>query len=122
MLFVDNRGDSRPEEDDAVDVGDMDALVEHIDAIEELEVIGIIGFEGLESFERGRIFGIGAIDMRVWVNLCEPLPCFVNHFIHVLGIGAEDEVFAVVIRHMPGEDLRKAGGIFESTAELFKYS
>ena len=76
LLLIDNRRDGRTEENDAADIRNVDAFVEHVDAEEQLEMGAVIGLEGCERTVGFRILGIGRIDMGVRVDEAEPFGHF----------------------------------------------
>ena len=53
----------------------------------------------------------------VLIHLPEPLRGFADHLAHVLRVGAEDDVLAICLRHVPDKDLIHSLGLFEGAAQ-----
>ena len=120
LLLVDNGRDRRAEEDHAAHVRDVDSLVQHVYAEEELQVIRGICLEVRESPVGLGVFGIGGIDMRMFIHLIKPVGYTADHVAHMLGIGAEDQVLPCPVGHVPVEDILQAFGQIQGAAQLLQ--
>ena len=86
LLFINDGRDGRTEQDDAADIRQMHAFVEHVDAVQKLQMPTIAFFERGEGLVRGGVVGEDAVNLRVWIHLAEPFVCLRDHFVHVAGI------------------------------------
>jgi len=66
------------------------------------------------------VFGIGGIDMGMFVHLIEPVGHAGDHVAHMLGIGAEDQVLPCPVGHVPVENVLQAFGQIQGAAQLLQ--
>ena len=83
----------------------MNPLVEHVDAEQQLQFVALIRLEVCKSLVCTRVIRISFVDHHLWVDPCKPLWHMRDHFVHVLLVGAEHDVFSRLVRDMMSENL-----------------
>lgn len=121
LLFEDDRGDSGTEQNNAGDVVNVDALVEHVDGEEDLEVVTRVGLESGEGGTGLGVIGVGCIEMGGGVYAAEPLGTAPEHALHGLVIRDKEEVLAAFVRHVLFEDHIQTVGALDSAAERLEH-
>ena len=117
LLLVDDRADRGPEQNHSRDSIHMHAFIEHVDAEEQLQGTAGIRLEFRKRLAGTRIFGIGHVEMDVWIHSGKPGAGLFYHLAHVLHTGAEHDVFAAFARHVAGKHLLQAIRLLQCPAQ-----
>ena len=95
----------------------MDALVEHIDAEQQLQPVAGVCLEVRKGFVGVRIIRVGFVNHNIRVDPCKPFGHMGNHFVHMLFVCAEYDVFSTCLRDMMLKDKIKSVCLFQCPAQ-----
>ena len=118
LLLVDDGRDGRAEEDDARNAGDVNALVEHIDAEQQAQMIGIVRLEAGKRRAGGGVVRVGFVQVRLRIHAREPGRSLGHHLVHMVKVGAKDQVFA--FGQVFGKHFVQAVRLFQRAAQRFE--
>ena len=95
----------------------MDALIEHINAEQQLQPVTGVRFEVCKRLVSVRIIRVGFVNHNIRVDPCKPFGHMGNHFVHMLFVCAEYDVFSTCLRDMMLKDKIKSVCLFQCPAQ-----
>ena len=95
----------------------MDTFVEHINAEQQLQPVARVRLEVCKGLIRIRVIRVSLIHRHIWVYPREPLRHMGNHFVHVLLVCTEYDVFSTRLRDMMLKNKIKSVCLFQSAAQ-----
>ena len=94
-------GNGRTKQDHTADVIHVNNLIKHIDGKRELKVVTVILFGTLKCSIGFGVIRVNRVDVRVGIDLAEPLGNMPHQILQILIIGTEHDILPSSIDHVP---------------------
>ena len=120
LLLIYNRRNRGAKQNNATNSVYMNTLIQHINAKKKFQMFAFIFLKIRKCSACFGIIRICRVNMRFTVNPCKPFRRMRNHFSHMLGISAKNNVFSGLIDHMPCKYLIEPVRLIKSPSERFQ--